>query len=543
MLDIAAPAWRCWPSRHRPLGARRSLMETPDGVTVPRALRARAARIAARRAPGRSAAVRPGLPGGAYRPLSDQDLANIGLSAVTDEIRALALPKGAELNRHGRLCFPRALVEDLIAGAAGEVVYHGRDPERTIRSGGNRVYFATSGEAVRFVDPESGEYRPSTLLDLYDFFRMGDFLEHIDFCGQQVVATDICEDARLHSLNIAYAGAAATTKPFSISLAEPAMVGEVERLWDRVLGGEGAFRRQPFAAIGVCPIVSPLRFGPDTSAVLCEAARRGLPVSACTAPQAGATAPAALAGALVQCTAEALAIVLLVNLINPGGPVDFGPWTFVSDLRTGAFTGGGGEEAVLQAAAGQIARFYRLPGLVAAGMTDAKRPDYQAGYEKGMSIALSALSGSNMICECAGMMGSLFGCSLESMVMDNDLIGAVQRSLRGIEVNDATLSYEVIEQTVLGPCHYLGTEQTLSLMQTEYLYPKLGDRSSLSEWQYRGSPELLANARARVREILGAHYPQVIEPVTDAALRRDYDIRIAPELMRAGNRRWPPAAG
>ncbi|HXQ32237.1 MAG TPA: trimethylamine methyltransferase family protein [Steroidobacteraceae bacterium] len=525
-------------------------MHTRDAATTGRPSNSRAARIAARRTPGRSLAVRPGLPGGAYKPLSDRDLerihdtvlailANIGLSAVTDEIREVATAKGARLNEHGRLCFPRALVEDVLATAAHEVIYHGRDPERTVRSGGNRVYFATSGEAVRFVDPETGVYRPSTLLDLYDFFRMADYLDHIDFCGQQVVATDICEDARLHALNIAYAGAAATTKPFSISLADAATVREVEALWDTILGGDGAFRRQPFAAIGVCPIVSPLRFGPDTSAVLCEAARRGLPVSACTAPQAGATAPAALAGALAQSTAEALAIVTLVNLINPGGPVDFGPWTFVSDLRTGAFTGGGGEEAVLQAAAGQIARYYRLPGLVAAGMTDAKRPDYQAGYEKGMSIALSALAGSNMICECAGMMGSLFGCSLESMVMDNDLLGAVQRSLRGIEVTDETLSYEIIESTVLGPCHYLGAEQTLSLMQTEYLYPRVGDRSSLSEWQYRGSPELMTAARARVREIMASHYPSIIDPARDAAIRSACDIRIPSELMRPGNGRWP----
>lgn len=527
-------------------------MSARDFSLAGRPARGRAARLAARSVPRRSQAVRPGLPGGAYKPLSDRDLerigdtaldvlANIGLSAITDEIREHATAKGAHFNAHGRLCFPRALVEDMIAVAAKEIVYHGRDPERTIRSGGNRVYFATSGEAVRFIEPGTGRYRPSTLLDLYDFFRMADYLEHIDFCGQQVVATDICEDARLHAVNIAYAGAAGTSKPFSISLADPSTVGEVERLWDMLLGEEGAFRRQPFAAIGVCPIVSPLRFGPDTSAVLCEAARRGLPVSACTAPQAGATAPAALAGALAQCTAEALAIVTLVNLINPGGPIDFGPWTFVSDLRTGAFTGGGGEEAVLQAAAGQIARHFGLPGLVAAGMTDSKRTDYQAGYEKGMSIALSALAGGNMICECAGMMGSLFGCSLESMVMDNDLIGAAQRSLRGIEVTDETLSYELIESTVLGPCHYLGAEQTLSLMHTEYQYPKIADRLPLSEWEFRGSPDLNASAQTRVREIMGTHYPATIDAARDAAIRAAFDIRLPAEQMRPGNGRWPVA--
>ena len=530
--------------------AKDTAMDTKDHAPPASPRRNRAARVAARRTPGRSAAVHPGLAGGRYRPLTGQDLdriheavlsilANIGFSAVTEEILAIATSKGAHLNGNGRLCFPRSLVEDILAGAAREVVYHGRDKDRTVHIGGDRVHFATAGEAVRVVDGRTGTYRASTLLDLYDFFRMADHLDHIDLCGQQVVATDICEDARLHALNVAYAGAAATTKPFGISLADAATVAEVETLWDTVLGAPGAFRRMPFAWIGVCPVVSPLRFGPDTSAVLCEAARRGLPVSACTAPQAGATAPAALAGALAQCTAEALAIVILVNLINPGGPVDFGPWPFVSDLRTGAFTGGGGEEAVLQAASAQIAHYYGLPGSVAAGMTDAKRPNYQAGYEKGMTIALSALAGGNLICECAGMMGSLFGCSLESMVMDNDLLGAIQRSLRGIEVNDETLSLEVIEQTVLGPAHYLGTAQTLSMMQTEYLYPRLADRSSLSEWEFQGSPELLVGAHRRVREIMGSHYPTPIDPARDAAIREIYDIRLPAAMMRPGNERWP----
>jgi trimethylamine--corrinoid protein Co-methyltransferase len=285
-------------------------------------------------------------------------------------------------------------------------------------------------------------------------------------------------------------------------------------------------------------VVSPLRFGQETSGVLLEAARRGLPISACTAPLAGATAPAALAGALAQCTAEAIAIVLVANLVRPGTPIDFGPWTFVADLRTGAFSGGSGEEAVLQAAAGQLARFYGLPGVVAAGMTDAKRPDYQAGYEKGLTIALSALAGGNMIAECAGMMGSLLGCSLEAMLLDNELIGAVQRGLRGIEVNDETLSIELIRETVGGAGHYLGNSQTLGLMQTEYLYPRFADRSTVAEWEYRGSPELLQIAHAEVRRIMASHYPRSIEPARDARIRERFPIRLAPEQMRPGDPRW-----
>jgi trimethylamine--corrinoid protein Co-methyltransferase len=510
----------------------------------------RQARVDARRGQQRSTAVRPGLSGGTYKPLSEAALQRIhdtvldilekiGVGLPLPQLVEVATAKGCRLSEDGRLLFPRALVEDCIASAAKEIFYHGRKASQDVISGGNKVFFATSGEAVRKVDSLTGTYTPSTLLDLYDFFRMADYLDHIDFCGQTVIANDICEDARLHAINAAYAGAAGTTKPFSVSLADASVIADVLSLWDGVLGADGAFAKAPFAAIGVCPIVSPLRFGPDTSAVLLEAAHRGIPISACTAPLAGATAPAALAGALAQCTAEALAIVVVANIVRPGTPIDFGPWTFIADLRTGAFSGGSGEEAILQAAAGQIARFYGLPGVVAAGMTDAKRPDYQAGYEKGLTIALSAMAGGNMICESAGMMGSLLGCSLEAMVLDNELIGAVQRGLRGIEVNDDTLSFDIIREVVTGAGHYLGNEQTLGLMQSEYLYPRIADRTTLSEWEYRGAPDILETARREVKRIMGSHYPQGIAPERDASIRARFPIRISEEQMRAGNDRWP----
>ena len=61
-----------------------------------------------------------------------------------------------------------------------------------------------------------------------------------------------------------------------------------------------------------------------------------MPVLLLSAGQAGATAPAALAGAIVQEVAEVLAGLAYVNAIKPGHPAIFGLWPFVSDLRTGA---------------------------------------------------------------------------------------------------------------------------------------------------------------------------------------------------------------
>jgi trimethylamine--corrinoid protein Co-methyltransferase len=118
------------------------------------------------------------------------------------------------------------------------------------------------------------------------------------------------------------------------------------------------------------------------------------------------------------------------------------------------------------------------------------------------------------------------------------MFGNVQRLLRGIEVTDETLSYEVIEETVFGSGHYLGHPQTLELMQTEYLYPGVADRRTAGEWAVSGKQDVSELAHAKVREILSGHYPEYIGPAADRRIRERFPIRLAPADMRPGNGRW-----
>lgn len=508
----------------------------------------RSSRHASRKAPLPRSVVEPGQKGGHYAPLSEHDLRRIhetaldvleriGMADPPPDIRDLALARGGRMTDSGRLCFPRSLVEDVIAGAGRAFTLHGRDPAHDLDISGSRIHFGASGVAVLTLDFATGRFRPSTMLDLYDFARLVDRLEHVHFFNRPVFGRDI-EDQFRHDVNMAYVCAAGTRKHIAIGFTSHLHVAAAAQMYDLVAGGEGRFQARPFCSVGSCAVVSPLRFGKDNCEIAIAAARHGFPVNMIIAGQAGATAPAALAGTLVQTTAETLAGLILVNLAVPGHPMIFSNWPFVSDLRTGAFSGGGGEEAVLMAAAAQIARFYDLPSGVGAGMTDAKLVDNQAGHEKGVTTALAGLAGANMIYESAGMLASLMACSFEAFVIDNDMLGNVLRAVRGIEVNDETLSLDVIRDAVEGPGHYLGQAQTLSLMKTEYLYPRLSDRSRIEEWEAAGSPDIRERARERVRDILGKHYPAHIEPAVDAEIRRRFPILIAPEAMRPGNDRW-----
>ncbi|MGI9464038.1 MAG: trimethylamine methyltransferase family protein, partial [Aestuariivirgaceae bacterium] len=306
-----------------------------------------------------------------------------------------------------------------------------------------------------------------------------------------------------------------------------------------VAGSEEAWRARPFVSQSNCFVVPPMKFAEDACRCLEVAVRGGMPVLLLSAGQAGATAPAALAGTVAQAVAECLAGLAYVNAIVPGVPAIWGPWPFVSDLRTGAMSGGSGEQALITAACAQMGRFYDLTVGSASGMCDAKLPDNQAGYEKGVTAALAATSGINMMYECAGMHASLLGFCLESILIDNDMLGAINRNVRGIEVTDETLSLEVVRDVCLnGPGHYLGSDQTLSLMQTEYIYPQLGNRMSPKEWNEAEKPDLVKQARARKNEILSTYYPDYLPGPMDARIRANHDIKLPYEVMQPGDPRW-----
>ncbi len=507
----------------------------------------RAGGRSARRALRQDAAAKPhpsppGQVGGRYRPLSDAEIGRIhktalkildeiGMDEVPTFVVERALKRGCRLNDAGRLCFPPAFVEDVIAGAAKRVVLHGRKPEHDLQIGGRSVHYGTGGAAVRTLDLETAHYRPSTLRDVYDFARLVDCLENITWFTRCCVATDVAEPFDL-DINTAYAIAAGTYKHVGTSFTVGEHVAPVVAMFDMMLGGEGRFRQRPFCKAHISPVVSPLRYGADAVEVALACIAQGMPINAIIAAQSGATAPAPPAGMLAQTTAETLAGLVLINLFAPGYPMIFSNWPLVIDLRTGGFSGGGGEIAVLNAAAAQIANFYDLPSGVATSMSDAKAVDAQAGIEKAITSLAAGLAGANAIYESAGMMASLMGASFEAFVVDNEMLALAQRVIRGIEVSDEALGFETIREVVAGSGHFLGEPHTIESMERDYYYPSVADREAIAAWEEAGATDIWTRARERARAILGSHYPATIEPAADTEIRARFTIHLPEAAMR-----------
>lgn len=496
----------------------------------------RAARVALRSAPLAEDVrpVRAGLEGGQYKPLNDAQVARIHASAL-DALEQIGLSQapasgvaamtkaGAILGDDGRLRFPRALVEDMLSKAARNITLCGRDPKHDLYLSGSRVHFGTAGAAVHIVDVETNTYRDSTAQDLHNAAKIAHALDNVHFFQRAMVARDVTDNLEM-DLNTIYACCAGTTKHVGTSFSEPSHVGPGMEMLHRLAGSEEAWRARPFVSNSNCFVVPPMKFAEESCEAMEACIRAGMPVLLLSAGQAGATAPAPIALAIVQAVAECLAGVVYVNSIAPGHTAVFGTWPFVSDLRTGAMSGGSAEQALLTAGCSQMHKFYDLPGGAAAGISDAKLPDMQAGWEQGITNVLAGLSGLNMAYEAVGMHASLLGFCLESLVLGDDIIGQVLRTVRGIDVTEENTSIEAMKQVCLGgPGHYLGSDQTLALMQTEYIYPTLGNRMSPKEWNEAGRPQLLDQAIKRKNDILAKAQIQ-FDPAIDAAIRKDYNI-------------------
>ncbi|MEO1199859.1 MAG: trimethylamine methyltransferase family protein [Pseudomonadota bacterium] len=477
----------------------------------------------------------PGQRGGRYQPLSTPEieaiydtalrlLEDLGMGEVPERLKQDLLSAGAVERDNDRVCLPRPLIEDAIAAAAKTFVLHGRDEDRSIEIGGDRVYFGTGGAAVQTLDLDTGLYRPSTITDLHDFTRLQDTLENVSWFTRCCVATDL-EDVFDLDVNTVYALVKNTTKPVATSFTLADHIAPIVELLDIVAGGPGEFAKRPFIKAHISPVISPLRYGEDAVDVVYGCIEHNIPMSCITAAQAGATSPATLAGFLAQSLAETLASLAMVHAIKPGFPMVFSNWPLVIDLRTGAFAGGGGEIAVLNAASAQISNWLGLPSGVAASMTDAKAIDAQYGMEKGLTALAAGLAGGNLVYESSGMTASLLGASFEAFVIDNEMHGAIYRTLRGIEVSDDTLGYNAICDAVLGEGHFLGLPQTYAAMERDYFYPQLADRDAPITWAEKGAPDIWKAARDTVKSILASHHPVYLSDAADQAIRERFPIK------------------
>jgi trimethylamine--corrinoid protein Co-methyltransferase len=426
-------------------------------------------------------------------------LQHVGMRILDAQVLKRLEKTGAEVDHeNGRVRFEGVWLDEILRNAPSSFILHSRDGRNDIRLGQGRVYFANGGRVFRILDTESGSHRPTRLEDVAQTAALVDQLGHIDFYIIACQAHDLKKDD--YHLNDFYRAFKHTAKHVMGGCDDLEGAKQMFELAAFIAGGPDRLSESPFVSIITNPI-SPLTVDPHTLRILQFLCARGIPVTCAPAPISGATSPATLAGTLSQMHAEALAGAALTQVFCPGARVLYGAVPTAMDLRNMEYTMGSVEMGMMNAAAVQLAKLYDLPIYASAGVTEAKSPDIQTGFEKSLTNLLVAMSGADCIHLAAGLLDSGNSISYEQFAIDNEILGTIRRILAGIEVNEATLGLEVIEK--VGPgSHYVLEDHTVEHMMEEFFYPDLSVRLNFDVWEQKGRPSMLSRARNHVSEIL-----------------------------------------
>lgn len=408
-----------------------------------------------------------------------------------------------------RIKIPPHLVTDALAAAPSRITLHDRLGRLVMPLEAGKVFFGTGSDCIFTIDIETGERRKAVLEDVARFARLGDALDGIDFVMSMANPEDVPPlDAYVHEF---IAMIRNTVKPNVYTANNRRDMEDIYRIACATVGGETALRERPFMLLYAEPI-SPLLYNDESVDKLMFCAEKGIPVTYLPSPNSGGGGPITVAGSLAVGNAECLAGLVIAQLVRRGAPFLYGMNIATLDLRSTIVSYGCPEWVVSMPAWCDLARFYNLPVWGAAGATDSKVVDAQAGSDAALSIISAFLGRCNLVHD-VGYIEYGSTSSMEMVVMCDEIISEVRYVMEGIEVSERTLAREAIHNAAPGG-GFLADDHTLNNYQWAQWRPGLIDRNRYDRWAKRGSLDLAARARRRAEQILAEHQ---VPPLNAAA--------------------------
>ncbi len=459
-----------------------------------------------------------------YRMFTDAQLDEIHLASMeilrrtgvrVFEAEALALLQdaGCQVKEENLVRFPAAVLENALDHAPSSVTLCGRNGEARMHLEGHRTYFGTGSDLPNTRDLDTGERRLSLLADVVKCVRLVDALPNLDFVMSMALPSDVIPE-----LSDRYSFRAMvenTTKPIVFTAWDETGLADIIDMAETVSGGRDHLALNPFLLAYLEP-TSPLQHSEVVVRKMLMMADRGLPFVYAPGPVEGASAPVTSAGSLAMANAEVLSGLAIAQLRRKGTPFVWGSGSGPLDMQTTVGIYSGPEFMLHCMGMAELAHYYyRLPVWGFSGCSDSKLPDMQAGIESALWALWTALSGANLVHD-VGYIESGLTCSLEMVVINDEIISFVRRLLNGIRLTADTLDLDVIH--AVGPGgSFLKTSHTKAHFR-EVWYPRLFDRQMYGSWVERGRPTAVERAREMARETIDTHEPLPLPETTTEAL-------------------------
>ncbi|MGD9147943.1 MAG: trimethylamine methyltransferase family protein [Anaerolineae bacterium] len=435
-------------------------------------------------------------------------LSRTGIVMVHEAAGELLLEAGA-WKSEGRIKIPEHLVMGAIASAPSRIPMHNRLGQLTMPLQEGKVFFGPGSDCPFTIDVETGARRSGLLADGRRIAHLCDGLEQIDFLMSMVIPSDVPTlDHYLHSFVAMIRG---SVKPNVYTARDRSDMEDIYRIACAVAGGETALREKPFLML-YAESISPLLFNDESVDKLLFCAEKGIPVTYPPSPNTGGGGPITIAGALALGNAECLVGLVLTQLVRPGTPFLYGMNTAALDMKSAIVAYGAPEWPLGMAAWTDIGRYYDLPVWGAAGATDSKVVDAQAGIEATATIMTAFLSRCNLVHD-VGYIEYGTTSSMEMLVVADEIIRDVRFIMGGVEVSERTLAREAIHRAKPGG-GFLADDHTLDSWKWAQWRPEVIDRTRYDNWVKRGSKDMAVRANERALKILAEHQ---VPPLPEAA--------------------------
>jgi trimethylamine--corrinoid protein Co-methyltransferase len=457
-----------------------------------------------------------------YEILSEESMEALdrGWRRIVSEIGVeFILPEAVEEFRKAGQTVEDAVVKldpefvlEQVAKAPREFDLQARNPERTVRIGGEGMVFSAV-YGCPFVR-DGFERRDAAMSDFENLVKLSQSFDQLDSPGGT-----ICEpnDRPLDSrhLDMVFALQTYSDKPYMGSVTSGPNALDTIRMTEILFGSREQIEETP-ATISLINANSPLRFDDRMLSAMLEYNRANQAVVITPFLLMGAMSPVSIPATLAQQMAEALAGIALAQLVRPGCPVVFGSFLSNTDMQSGSPSFGTPESAIGLLCTGQIARSFGLPWRSGGGLTSSQTVDAQAAYEALMTMLPTFLAGANFVMHSAGWLESGLVSCYEKFIVDVEILRMLQSEFQPLEVNDETLAFSAHEEVGHGG-HFLGAVHTLERFRECFYRPLLSSTENYERWSRNGGKDAAARAGEIWRETLEAYE----KPPLDDAIREE----------------------
>lgn len=414
--------------------------------------------------------------------------------------------------------FPTDLTKSLISKVPQGIILAGREKEFDLPLDGRHSYYTTDGCGISVWDQKTRARRLSVLQDITNTAIIGDWLPYVSIYEPMVVASDVPQKTHVivgvkESFNI-------TRKHILSESTSTADEAELQiKMASEIVGGLEELRKRHILSAMVCTM-SPLTLDGHATDAGMVWSRAKVPVHITGMAMMGVSSPATIPGNLVVNHAETLAFVAAMQAHTPGSPAIYGSVLSNMDPRTGAIQLASPEALTLCAAAGEMARYVKMPSYGGIGC-NAKTPGMQSSLENGMLALASTIFGQE-VNNGIGMLDCSTVLSYEQMIIDNDMVGRAIAAAREIPVTRESLHLDMIKEVgILGIGNkkgsYLGERATM--MEARQFYQSLIFSSEpFEQWEKKGKKDDLTLAKEKADWILKNHNPVKLDEGTSKRL-------------------------